>query len=220
MTWRFAVSLGRKRLRIRIAAMIDDEPRVGAQFTQLHPVLQVTGPQAQVEAQPRLAQQPDAAHERSPRQCPAGVPPCSTWRTPFTYGLALNRATYSANLSESGRPPITAATVGCCLLRHRPMTCSASTTWSRIDIDLHVDRLDDVQAAGRLQILRRRVPPVQEVGRPLQPRRPDDFQVPQVLMGIHDRHCRRLLVRCGPAALGQHSAGQQPAGGLLYEIAT
>ncbi len=74
------------------------------------------------------------------------------------------------------------------------------------DVNFHVHGLDEIQALGGLQVLRRAIRFAEDrIGR-VEPVQAELLQVPQMLMGIDDRQ-GAAAIPAGSPRLGPHTAG-------------
>ncbi|KKL16202.1 hypothetical protein LCGC14_2497950, partial [marine sediment metagenome] len=96
----------------------------------------------------------------------------------------------------------------------------------RVDGHFHVDRLDHVEAFGRLEIVFRQEASIQQ-GVVLDPLQAKLLQIPKVLMRVDDRKRSRRLGSFGLAGFAGRdaqcmacTAGQRTSGGRANEVAT
>ena len=87
-----------------------------------------------------------------------------------------------------------------------------------IDVDLHVHRLDHVEALGGLEEVSRDVTAGQHLRRPGQPRRLEFREIPKMLVCVDDRQQLSLLC-CDEGRCGAQDARRKSCpGGMVNEL--
>ena len=216
------------RADVGVAAMVEDERRAGAGVDQLRRVAELLGAHADVEAQAQLAQQanpPDellveAVARRRARAVEHLANPLDLGGLlePGDVVLEPVRVRPARDHGPDHRPRLSPAEVDHVFrLLH---------LLRRLDVHLHVDRLDDAQPLGGLEVILHEEAPGQARG-VLQPGEPELLQVPEMLVRVHDRDHRvgpadddliRRLDPPGPG--GEPRARGDQGGGLAQELAS
>ena len=191
--------------------------RVGAGVDQLHRVAELRGPHAQVEAQ---------AHRCRARRMPRDEA--------LVEAIARGRLGGVEHLAQAldRGPVLVAGEVGREAVRRGPArdhradhrraapadqvehVIRLGRLLRRLDVHLHVDGFDDVEARRRPRVVVHQEGPIQLRG-PCEPGELEAGEVPEVLVRIDDRH-RRRLVRPGR---GREPGGDRQGGGPSEEVA-